>query len=142
MALSLSTDPAVQATAAARGGWSALQANKLADAEKLFQTARQLDLTGEARKVANTGLLRILFQQKKIQGVARALCGGKKTSSSIARVRRNLYNLGHAHFKLKQWPEALRDMTNTFRNSTRRMRPSPPLMSAFSLSPRPITTSF
>ena len=64
-ALSLTTDPTVKGTAAARGGWSALQAKQPDVAEKLFQTARETDAGGDARKVANTGLLRLLFQQKR-----------------------------------------------------------------------------
>jgi tetratricopeptide (TPR) repeat protein len=52
--LTLAKDPTTQALAAARGGWSALQAKQPTVAEKLFQTARQFDPNGDTRKVANT----------------------------------------------------------------------------------------
>jgi len=106
-ALALATDPAEKATAAARGGWSALEAKQPADAEKLFQTARQLDSSGgDARKVANTGLLRLLFQQKRFtEWVALdAAEKGKLLDSARAEI---LYDLGHAQFSLKDWPEAV-----------------------------------
>lgn len=105
-ALALSTDPAVQATAAARGGWSALEANLPADAEKLFTTARKLDSGGDARKVANTGLLRILFQQKRFTEWIAIYTQekGKLLDSARAEI---LYDLGHAQFSLKHWPEAV-----------------------------------
>lgn len=105
-ALALSSDPAAQATAAARGGWSALEAKQPADAEKLFQTARQLDSGGDARKVANTGLLRILFQQKRFtEWIAlHAMEEDKLLDSAHSEI---LYDLGHANFALKHWPEAV-----------------------------------
>jgi len=105
-ALALSTDPAVQATAAARGGWSALAAKQPADAEKLFQTARRLDANGDARKVANTGLLRIFFQQKRYTEWV-ALYAAEKGSLLDSARSEILYDLGHAQFSLKHWPEAV-----------------------------------
>jgi TolA-binding protein len=106
-ALLFSADPAVKATAAARGGWSALQANQPADAEKLFQTARQLDFSGgEARKVANTGLLRVLFQQKRYAEWI-ALAAAEKDKWLDSARSEILYDLGHAQFSLKHWPEAV-----------------------------------
>lgn len=106
-ALAWSTDPATQAIAAARGGWSALQANQLGDAEKLFQTARKLDATGEPRKVANTGLLRILFQQKRFtEWLALYQAeSGKLLDSAKSEI---LYDLGHAQFVAKHWPESVK----------------------------------
>jgi tetratricopeptide (TPR) repeat protein len=105
-ALALSTDPGAQATAAARGGWSALEAKQPADAEKLFQTARQLDAGGDARKVANTGLLRLLFQQKRFTEWV-ALDAAEKDKLLDSARSEILYDLGHAQFSLKHWPEAV-----------------------------------
>ena len=105
-ALALSTDPAVQATAAARGGWSALQAKQPDVAEKLFQTARQLDAAGDSRKVANTGLLRILFQQKRYSEWLALYTAEKEKLLDSARSE-ILYDLGHANFALKHWPDAV-----------------------------------
>jgi TolA-binding protein len=105
-ALALATDPAVQATVAARGGWSALEAKQPADAEKLFQTARQFDPGGDARKVANTGLLRLLFGQKRFtEWLAIYLIEKDKVLDSA----RNeiLYDLGHAQFSIQHWPDAV-----------------------------------
>jgi TolA-binding protein len=104
-ALALSSDPATQATAAARGGWSALEANQLPDAEALFQTARKLDPAGDSRKVANTGLLRVLFQQKRFTewlAVYQAE-SGRLLDSARAEI---LYDLGHAQFALKHWADS------------------------------------
>jgi TolA-binding protein len=104
-ALALSSDPAAQATAAARGGWSALGTNQLPDAEKLFQTARKLDLGGDSRKVANTGLLRVLFQQKRFtEWLAVYLAESDKLlNSARAEI---LYDLGHTQFALKHWADS------------------------------------
>ena len=104
-ALALSADPAAKATAAARGGWSALEAKQPADAEKLFQTARQFDAAGDSRKVANTGLLRILFQQKRYTEWI-ALYAAEKGSLLDSARSEILYDLGHAQFSLKHWTEA------------------------------------
>jgi len=105
-ALLFSTDPAVKATAAARGGWSALEASQTDLAEKLFQTARQLQPEGEARRVANTGLLRILFQKKRYTEWVSIYQAekGKLLDSARSEI---LYDLGHANFVLKHWAEAV-----------------------------------
>jgi TolA-binding protein len=105
-AVTLSPNPRDKATAAARGGWSALQAKQPETAEKLFQAARQFDATGDARKVANTGLLRLLFQQKRYSewGQIYTMEKDKLLDSARSEV---LYDLGHAQFALKHWPEAV-----------------------------------
>ncbi len=105
-ALALATDPAVKATAAARGGWSALEAKQLPEAERLFQTARQLDASGNARKVANTGLLRLLFQQKRYSEWVAIYAQEKDNLLDSARAE-ILYDLGHANFLLKHWTDAV-----------------------------------
>jgi tetratricopeptide (TPR) repeat protein len=68
--------------------------------------ARQLDAGGDARKVANTGLLRLLFQQKRFtEWVALyEMEMGKLLDSARSEI---LYDLGHAQFSLKHWPEAV-----------------------------------
>jgi TolA-binding protein len=104
-AFALSTDPAVQSTVAARGGWSALQANQPAVAEKLFQSARQLNATGDTRKVANTGLLRLLFQQKRF-GEWLAVYSAEDNLLLDSARSEILYDLGHTQFCLKHWSES------------------------------------
>jgi TolA-binding protein len=105
-ALALSTDPLEKATAAARGGWSALQAKQPAEAEKLFHIARHLDVAGDPRKVANTGLLRILFQQKRYAEWAMIYAAEKDKLLDSARSE-ILYDLGHAEFSLRHWAAAV-----------------------------------
>ena len=105
-ALALSSDPAAQATAAARGGWSALEAKQLTEAEKFFQTARQLDAGGDSRKVANTGLLRIFFQLERYTDWV-TLYTVEKDKVLDSACSEILYDLGHAQFSLKHWPEAV-----------------------------------
>lgn len=102
--LALSTDPQIQASAAARGGWSALQAGKLDQAEALFRQARTLASPGDWRKLAVTGLLRILFQQKKYSNWLALYQSDAYLDTARMEV---LYDLGVAHFALKQWPEAV-----------------------------------
>jgi TolA-binding protein len=104
-ALAVTTDPTTQATIAARGGWSALGAKQLDVAETLFQTARRLDPSGGARKVANTGLLRILFQQKRYSEWV-ATYGAEKDRLLESGRSEILYDLGHAEFSLKHWAGA------------------------------------
>jgi TolA-binding protein len=104
-ALAVTTDPAAQATIAARGGWSAIGAKQLDVAEQLFQTARKLDSSGNARKVANTGLLRILFQQKRYSEWV-ATYGAEKGNLLASARSEILYDLGHAEFTLKRWAES------------------------------------
>ncbi len=104
-ALALADDPAVKATAAARGGWSALAAKQPDVAEKLFQTARQLG-GNEVRKVATTGLLRILFQQKRYKEWV-ALYMVEKENLLDSAKSEFLYDLGHAQFVLKHWAESV-----------------------------------
>jgi TolA-binding protein len=105
-ALAQANDPKTQATAAARGGWSALEAKQPNAAEKLFQTARKFDAGGDSRKVANTGLLRILFQQKRYTEWV-TLYGAEKDKLLDSARSEILYDLGHAQFSLKHWPEAV-----------------------------------
>lgn len=104
-ALALATDPAVKATAAACGGWSALTAKQPDVAEKLFQVARQLGGI-EARKVATTGLLRILFQQKRYKEWITLYMVEKENLLDSAKSE-FLYDLGHAQFVLKHWAESV-----------------------------------
>jgi tetratricopeptide (TPR) repeat protein len=104
-ALALTTDHAAKATIAARGGWSALTAGQLDAAEKLFQTTRRLDPSGDAGKVANTGLLRILFQQKRYPEWLATYDAEKDRLLDSARSEL-LYDLGHTQFMLKHWAES------------------------------------
>jgi tetratricopeptide (TPR) repeat protein len=105
-AVALATDPAVKATAAARGGWSALESKHPDDAEKLFNTARQLDPNGEARKVANTGLLHLLFREKRYSEWVDIYRAEKDKLLDSARAE-ILYDRGQSEFLLKHWQEAV-----------------------------------
>jgi len=103
-----SQDSALMATAAARGGWSALQANQLADAEKFFNEAIVLNALnkGDAFKVAATGMLRLRFQQKRFADWVAFYQTYQDNLLDSARAE-ILYDLGHAQFSLKHWPEAV-----------------------------------
>ena len=106
-ALALATDPTAKATAAARGGWSALAAKQPDDAQKLFQIARQFaPPDGDTRRVANTGLLRVLFQQKHFKEWVAVYTPEKDMLLDSARSE-ILYDLGHVQFSLKHWPDAV-----------------------------------
>ena len=105
-ALAAASDPEVKATAAARGGWSALESKQADVAEKLFATTRQLDPNGQARKVANTGLLRLLFQQKRYSDWV-AIFTAEKDSLLDSAHEEILYDHGQAEFLLKHWKEAV-----------------------------------
>ncbi len=104
--LALSTDSSVQAVAAARGGWSALAAKQPDVAEKLFRTALKLNIAGDARKVANTGLLRILFQQKRYSDWL-TLYTQEKANLLDSAQQEIIYDLGQVQFSLKHWPESV-----------------------------------
>jgi TolA-binding protein len=95
-----------QATAATRGGWSALTANQPDVAQKLFEEARTLGASGPVLQVANTGLLRVLFAQKKYADWLKldAATQDQVLASSHAEI---LYDRGHANFALKQWTGAV-----------------------------------
>jgi len=105
-ALALATDPTAKAFAAARGGWSALQAKQTDVAEKLFQTARKFNVAGDARKVVNTGLLRILFEHKRYSDWLKLYLEEKDNVLTSAH-EEILYDLGQAQFNLKHWAEAV-----------------------------------
>ena len=105
-AVALSTDPAIQAVEATRGGWSALAANQPGAAEKLFQKARAAGANGEVRAVANTGLLRVLFAQKRYTDWLEVYTAEKEKLLASARSE-ILFDLGHVQFSLKNWPDAV-----------------------------------
>jgi len=105
-AVALLPGASAQATAAARGGWSAVTAKQLDAAQKLFEQARKLGASGPVLQVANTGLLRVLFAQKKYDDWLKldAATQDKVLASSRAEI---LYDRGHANFALKQWTAAV-----------------------------------
>jgi tetratricopeptide (TPR) repeat protein len=104
-ALAATSDAATQAIEAARGGWSALAANQPDTAEKLFQQSRQLAATGEARQVANTGLLRVLFDRQRYSEWVAVYDAEQNAVLASARAE-ILDDLGHAQFALKHWSAA------------------------------------
>jgi tetratricopeptide (TPR) repeat protein len=109
-AVALAIDPGVKAIAAARGGWSAMEAKKLDEAEPLFRIGRGADAPIEARKVANTGLLHLLFAKKhysewlKVYDEATTTHGAELMEGAREEI---LYDHGQAQFALKHWPEAV-----------------------------------
>jgi len=109
-AVAQATDPGVKAIAAARGGWSAMEAKKLDEAEALFRIGRGTDAPVDARKVANTGLLHLLFAKKhygdwlKVYGEAVTPHGAELMDSAREEI---LYDHGQAEFALKHWKEAV-----------------------------------
>ncbi len=104
-ALALAVDPEAQAAIAARGGWSALAAKDDAAAEQLFQTARRDDPSGTSRKVANTGLLRLLFEQKRYPEWLMIYNAEQNSLLDSAR-EEYLYDLGHVEFVARDWSKA------------------------------------
>jgi tetratricopeptide (TPR) repeat protein len=108
--VALATDPGVKATAAARGGWSALEAKQPDDAARLFRIGRGPGSTVETRKVANSGLLHVLFAQKhyaewlKIYDEATTPAEPEVMDNSHEEI---LYDHGQAEFALKHWKEAV-----------------------------------
>jgi TolA-binding protein len=95
-----------QATAAARGGWSALAAKQPDAAQKLFEQARLLGANGPVLEIANTGLLRVLFAQKKYAEWLKLDTAAEGNVLASARAE-NLYDRGHANFALKQWTDSV-----------------------------------
>jgi tetratricopeptide (TPR) repeat protein len=105
-ALSLSGDAVWKAQAAARGGWTALQLGKTAEAEALFEQARTLDAEGNWRRIANTGLLRLRFQQKNHGEVTRLYNTERARFLESAR-NDILFQAAHSFFELRQYAEAV-----------------------------------
>jgi TolA-binding protein len=105
-AIALLPTPAAQATAAARGGWSALAAKLPDAAQKLFEQARDLGASGPVLDVANTGLLRVLFAQKNYSYWLKLHDAAQDHILASAKSE-VMYDLGHAEFALKMWPDAV-----------------------------------
>jgi TolA-binding protein len=105
-ALTLLPNASSKATAAARGGWSAIAAKQPDVAQKLFEQARQLGATGPVLEVANTGLLRVLFAQKDYAAWNKLdqATDGHVLASAQGEI---MYDRGHALFALKLWPDAV-----------------------------------
>jgi len=105
-AVALLPNASTQATAAARGGWSAIAAKQLDAAEKLFVKSRDLGATGPVLEVANTGLLRVLFAQKNYSFWIKLDQGSNGQVLASARAEIG-YDRGHALFAMKLWPDAV-----------------------------------
>ncbi len=103
--LQLSETKSIQAQAAARGGWAALQAKNFKEAEALFETCRRLDAQSDWRKVANTGLLQIDFSQKRYDDVLMLYKTERQNFLESARAE-IFYNVAQSNFALKHWDKA------------------------------------
>ena len=108
--VALASDAGVKATAAARGGWSALEAKQPDAAARLFRIGRGAGSTAEARKVANTGLLHVLFAQKHypewLEIYDEATTPHEPELMDSAR-EEILYDHGQVEFALKHWKDAV-----------------------------------
>jgi TolA-binding protein len=109
-AVVLATDPEVKATAAARGGWSALESKQPDVAERLFRIGAGAGGTSATRKIANTGLLQLIFQQKRYSDwlkVYQEATTPREPELMDSAREEILYDHGQAEFLLKHWPEAV-----------------------------------
>lgn len=104
--LALAENKTTQSMAAARGGWTALQAGNLKEAEALFETCRRLDTTSDWRHVANTGLVRLYFQQRRFQEVLDLR--RDEPAGFLESARPEIFLItARALFELKKYPEAV-----------------------------------
>ena len=67
--LDQSPEKALQVQAAAQGGWVALQAGHVPEAEALFVRSRQIDPKSDWTRLSNTGLIQIYFQLARYKEV-------------------------------------------------------------------------
>lgn len=104
-ALSLAETKPLQACASAKGGWAALQSKNEKEAEGLFETCRHLEAQGNWRKLANTGLMRIYFNQKRFNEITDLFNHERNGFLDTARAE-ILYEAGHSWFIQKKWKDA------------------------------------
>ncbi len=105
--LKLSTDPTVQAYAAAHGGWSALQTGDTTDAYGLFVRALAMpQATPELKQIANTGLLRLAFQKQEYDRWLQTYTA--QPDLILDEYKPEIASqLGQVKFALKDWPGAV-----------------------------------
>lgn len=103
--LTLAENKTSQSMAAARGGWAALQAGNVKEAEALFETCRRLDTGSDWRRVANTGLVRLYYQQRRFQDLLdlRSAEPAGFLESAKAEI---FLAVARSWFELKKYPEA------------------------------------
>lgn len=103
--LNLAENKSAQSMAAARGGWAALQAGNVKEAEALFETCRRLDTASDWRHVANTGLVRLYYQQRRFQDLLdlRSAEPAGFLESAKAEI---FLAVARSWFELKKYPEA------------------------------------
>jgi len=103
--LSFSESKQVQAAAAAHGGWVAERLNNPKEAEALFETCRRIDVSSQWRAVANSGLLRLYFEQKRYADLLDLKKQEKDRFPSEVNAE-VAFDVAHARFEIKQYPEA------------------------------------
>jgi TolA-binding protein len=103
--LATTDNKALQACAAARGGWAALQLKNGKEAETLFETCRRLQDTGNWRVLANTGLARLYLGQKRHEDFLGLVAQEKNEFLASARAE-ILFGTATAQFELKKYAEA------------------------------------
>jgi TolA-binding protein len=104
--LALAENKSAQSMAAARGGWAALQINNTKEAEALFETCRRLDTGSDWRKVANTGLVRLYYQQKRFQDLLDLR--HDEPSGFLEGARAEIFlAVARSWFELKKYPDAV-----------------------------------
>ncbi len=100
--LALAKDPNVQAMAAARAGWLAMQLEKPKEAERLFERARVLAKSGEWRVAANSGLFRLYATQQRHRPLLEL--AEKERGRFLDSMRPELvYGVPAAHYGLEQY---------------------------------------
>lgn len=104
--LALSESKPVQSQASSRGGWVAWQLNNVKEAEALFETCRRLDSGSDWRRLANTGLLELCFEQKRFTDVLELY--NKERQMLLDSARSSILNaVGQSYWFLKRYPEAV-----------------------------------
>ncbi len=104
--LALTTDEELKAQASSRAGWILLQQEKIEEATPLLDETRKLNKTGNWRKIANSGLLQIKYQQKKYEEVLQLY---KEERQNFLDSRRSeiFLMVGISHYQLKNMEKAV-----------------------------------
>ncbi|MES2308067.1 MAG: tetratricopeptide repeat protein, partial [Verrucomicrobiota bacterium] len=105
-ALDLTNDPELKAQATARSGWTLLQQNKNSEARALFEKTRLFEKEGDWRKIANTGLLQIAYQNQKYDEVVK-LFKDERQSFLDGRRADIFFMVGFSHYQLKNMEQAV-----------------------------------
>ena len=111
----LTDDESLKAQASARAGWILLQQEKNEEALPLLEQTRRSDPSGDWRKIANSGLLQIKYQQKKYEEVLQLY---KEERQNFLDSRRSeiFLMVGISHYQLKNLEKAVETLTLLIKN--------------------------